>query len=215
MKYNCNVVIRVQNLCPVLLILLIMANAGCGQPRTPQEVSAIFWKSIQARDLNLLYKSVDSDSVKKYKLDDMPAIGQVYLGETEIEGNRARVETTVVMKDKGNMEIPAKTILINDSNRWKVDYDATLQSLSMNNDIADLLSHMDDLGEKFMESFNEVIDEYQKTLPEIERELKKLEDNIKSHVPEMKERLEEFAREIEKAIKNPPPPQEPNQPIEI
>lgn len=206
---------RVLNFNPALLLLCILITAACSQPRTPQDVAARFWKSIQAMDLNMLYKNVASDTVKKYKLDDMPAIGRVFLGETMIEGDRAWVETAVEMRDRGNMEVPARTILVSQNNQWKVDYDATVQSLSFNNDIADLFSHMEELGDEFMESFNNVIDEYQKTVPEVERELKKLEENIKSQIPEMKKRLEGFARELDKAIKKPPPPPEPEQPIEI
>jgi len=215
MKYNLNVLIRMLKFNRTSWIIVILITAACSQPKTPQDVSASFWKSIQAMDLSMLYKTVASDSVKKYKLDDMPDISKVFLGDTVIEGDRAWVDTIVQMKDKEDMEIPVKTVLILYRNQWKVDYDETVQSLSMNNDIADLFSNIEELGDEFMESFNNVIDEYQKTVPEIERELKKLEDNIKSQIPEMKEKIEEFAKEIEKAIKNPPPPPDPAQPIEI
>lgn len=201
--------------CLKPLLFFILFNTACSQPKSPVDVAADFWKSIQAHDLNLLYKNVATDSVKKYKLDDMPSIGKVYLGEAVINKDRAWVETTVETLGTATMEIPVKTYLVRKKEIWKVDYDETVQSVSMNSDIARLFSHMENVGDRFMEQFNGVIDEYQKTIPEIQRELKKLEENIKLQIPEIKDRLEEFGREIDKAIKNPPAPEEPDQPIKI
>ena len=198
------------------LLFLILFNSACSQPKTPLEVSAAFWKSIQAGDLNLLYKNVAPDSVKKYKLDDMPSIGKVYLGETVIETDRARVETTVEISDGGNLQIPAKTCLVREKGKWKVHYDETVDSVSMNSKIARLFSNMKDAGDEFMEQFNDIIDEYQKTIPEIQRGLKKLEERLELQIPQIKDRIEKFAKEIDKSLKKPPPPPaEPDQPISI
>ena len=202
------------NAIQIFFALFLLVNTACSKPGTPQDVAAGFWKSIQSMDVNLLYKNVAKDTVKQYKLDDIPPVGKVFLGETVIEEDRAWIETSVEMIDKENLEVPMRTVLVSQGEQWKVDYDATVQSLTLNNEIAELFSHANELGDRFMESFNDVIDEYQKTVPEIERELYRLEENIRSQIPEIKEKLEDFAREIEEAIKNPPPP-EPDKPIEI
>ena len=215
LQYNNDVLPDTLKTCLQPLLFLFLFNSACSQPKSPVDVAADFWKSIQARDLNLLYKNVATDSVKKYKLEDMPAIGKVYLGEAVVDANKAWVETNVEIVDTTNLEIPVKTFLVRNKEKWKVNYDETVQSVSMNSEIARLFSNMEQIGDRFMEQFNDVIDEYQKTIPEIQRELKKLEENIKLQVPEIKDRLEEFAREIDKAIKKPPPPEKPDQPIEI
>ena len=214
MHYNIGVLIKKNYIHPLLFVVVL--TSACTQPKTPMEVSATFWKSIQARDLNLLYKNVATDSVKKYKLDDMPAVGKVYLGETVVEEDVARVETSIEIKDAGNVQIPAKTFLIMKNGKWKVDFDETVGSVSMNSKIARLFSNMEDAGDEFMKQFNDIITEYQKTIPEVQRGLKKLEDRIKLQIPEIKDRIEEFAREIDKSLKkSPPPPKEPDQPIRI
>ena len=220
MEYNNRVLLKPPKICLLPLFFFLLLSA-CGDPRSPEEVAADFWKSIQARDLNLLYKNVDRGTVKKYKLDDMPAVGKVYLGDAVIEQDSARVETTVEITDGTPMEIPVKTFLVRKKKYWKVDYDETVQSVTMNNRIARLFSNARQAGDKFMDQFNEIIDEYQKTLPDVQRELRKLENSIKLQIPEIKDRIEKFARELDKALKPPPPPapaptpQKPNQPIRI
>lgn len=203
--------------CLQLPLLFILFNSACSEPKSPVDVAADFWKSIQARDLTLLYKTVASDSVKKYKLDDIPTIGKVSLGESVVDKEKAWVETTVEIRGVTSIEIPAKTFLVRNGQEWKVDYDETIQSVSMNSEIAMLFSRMNNAGDQFMEQFNKVIKDYQKTVPEIQRELRKLEERIKLQIPEIKDRVEEFAKEIDKALKKPPPPppEEPGQPIRI
>ena len=200
--------------CTLPLLLFVLLGSACSDSRSPLDVSAAFWKSIQAQDLNLLYKNVAPDSVKKYKLDDMPSVGKVYLGETVVEQDEARVETTVEIIDGGNIEIPVKTFLVRKKGNWKVHYDKTVGSVAMNNKIARLFSNLKDTGDEFMKQFNEIVDEYQKTIPEVQRGLRKLEDRLKLQIPEIKDRIEEFAKEIDKSLKK-PPPKEPDQPIQI
>lgn len=218
MHYNISVISNALKTCFLPLLLLVLLGLACSESKSPLDVSAAFWKSIQTRDLNLLYKNVAPDSVKKYKFDDMPSVGKVYLGETVVEEDSARVETSIEIKDAGNIEIPVKTFLVRNKGKWKVHYDKTVGSVSMNSEIARLFSNMEDAGDEFMKQFNDIVDEYQKTIPEIQRGLKKLEDRIKLQIPEIKDRIEEFAKEIDKSLKKPPPPpppQEPDQPISI
>ena len=197
---------------PLLFFLLLIS--ACGEPENPAQVAAGFWKSIQARDLNLLYKHVARETVKQYKLDDMPAIGMVSLGETVVDNDKARVETTVEIKDVNSLQIPVTTFLVKHGKDWKVDFDETLQSVSMNSKIARMFSNIGQAGDKFVQQLNDVISQYQQSIPEVQRQLKKLEDRIKLQIPEIKDRLEEFAKEIDKAIKK-PPGKKPDQPIKI
>lgn len=215
LHYNIRVVTNALKTCIYPLLFFVLVTSACSEPKSPLDVSAAFWKSIQARDLNLLYESVAPDSVKQYKLDDMPSVGKVYLGEAVVEEDNARVETSIEITDAGNMEIPAKTFLVRKNGKWKVDYDETVGSVSMNSRIARLFSNMEDAGDEFMEQFNDIVNEYQKTIPEVQRGLKKLEERIKLQIPEIKDRIEEFAREIDRSLKKPPPPKEPDQPISI
>ena len=151
------------------LLFFILLNSACGQPETPTEVAAGFWKSIQSRDLNLLYKQVDRETVKQYKLDDMPAIGMVSLGETVVENDKARVETTVEIKDVNSLQIPVTTFLVKHGKDWKVDFDGTLQSVSMNSKIARMFSSMGQAGDEFVKQLNDVISQYQQSIPEVQR----------------------------------------------
>ena len=217
LEYNNGVSKRILKTCLQPLLLFILLSAACSEPKSPVDVAADFWKSIQARDLTLLYKNVARDSVKKYKLDDIPDIGKVSLGESVVDNDKAWVETTVEIREVSSIEIPVKTFLVKNGKEWKVDYDETLQSVSMNREIARLFSSMNIAGDKFMEQFNNVIKEYQKTVPEIQQQLRKLEERIKLQIPEIKGRVEEFAKEIDKALKEPPPPppEEPGRPIRI
>lgn len=54
MHYNIRVLNNALKSCIHPLLFFILFTSACSQPKTLPDISAAFWKSIQARDLNLL-----------------------------------------------------------------------------------------------------------------------------------------------------------------
>lgn len=183
----------------------------------PQDVAADFWKGLQAKDIRLLYDSVSTKTVDEIKLDELLPIREIYLGETTVNGDMARVVTIVDLvidiEKNTTREITLSTLLLNESGDWKVDYDSTVSALTVTSGYVEFMAEVQKLSEGFQEKFNSVVDEYQNAIPDIQREFEKLEKDLQMRIPEMQKRMEEFAKDLEEAMK--PPAEPPETSIEI
>jgi hypothetical protein len=200
-----------------LLFSINFLLLGCSEPKLPEDVAANFWKGIQARDIRMLYESVSTETVDEITLDDLLPIREIYLGDTTIEGEKARIVTIVelVIDNESNttQEINLSTLLLYEGGDWKVDYDTTVSALTVTSGYVEFIADVQELTEGFQEKFNDVIDEYQNTIPQVQREFEKLEEDLKIRIPEMQKKMEEFAKDLEEAMKPPAPP--PDTQIEI
>ncbi len=189
----------------LLFILLALSAAGCNQGLYPLDRADIFWRAIQAQDADKLRKSITAESRQQNNLiKNILPVGQVSLGKTVIDGDRAWVDTTVEIKAEKSFSIPLKTILLKENGLWMVDYENTVATLSSASELATVMDSIHELGEQFAKQFNEVLDVLKKNIPQVQHELEKLEEHIKSQIPELKDSLEDLARRLEEALKHPP-----------
>ncbi|MFQ5661402.1 MAG: hypothetical protein ACE5GZ_13345 [Gammaproteobacteria bacterium] len=197
-----------------IVFLITLSGVGCSQRLYPAEMAGIFWRAIQTNNVGKLRWSITRASLNENDLmGNILDIGEVSLGKTVIDGSNAWVDTTVEIKAENSFKAPLKTVLRQEKGLWKVDYTATVASISRHSEMARVIGRMHELGDQIAGQFDGVIDELQKSIPEVQRELKKLEEHIKSQIPELKERLEDFAKELDKALKI--PPEQKQQPIKI
>lgn len=201
----------------VIVILGLMWAAACQEKMTPTEVAQAFWSAVQARDVDAVRALVANGAAQGVEPDRILPISGFSLGRTVIDGNRATVDTQVRLAGDHPIDVSIETRLLNEHGVWKVDYAATVASVSDGGQLAGVLAEIRRLGRQFSGEMDRSLDELQRSLPQIEREIRALEEAFRSQIPELHRQLEEFAREMDKALKEPPrqPPAPPSEPIRI
>lgn len=190
----------------ILLLSLTLSpgiSVGAGE-LSPHEVAEGFWAAIKTNDIPTLRKYIASRSLKKEDLaTHLPSIGNVELGKTLIEEDRAWVETSVVMRrnESESITIPLETMLIKENGQWKVLYEETVMMITETSELARFLDRLGDLTEQFGQRFDRSLGELQRSLPEAEQELRELEEKLKAQLPEIKDRLEGLMKELEELLK--------------
>lgn len=207
-----NKCIRISN---ILFSLLVVAS-GCAANLTPMEVTDRFWKGVREKDSATVSRYVTSESAASLNQQD-PArnilpIKQVTLGKTVIEGERAWIDTMVEIAGDEPFRMSIQTVLQQENRQWRVDYNATVASITNDSDIGRVLGDISKLSKQFTDKLNQSLDQAQLALPEIEREIGKIEKNLRQKLPELRQRMEELMRHLEESLGNkdrqdsPPPP---------
>jgi chromosome segregation ATPase len=129
-------------------------------------------------------------------------LDEISLGKTIIDGEQAWVDTEVVIAGDDSFRLPLKTVLLKENKQWKVDYNATMHSISRGSSVARVLGSIANLSEKFSNELNRSLDEIQKIIPEVEEEIGKIEENISKKLPELRKRIEEILQQLEEALGN-------------
>ncbi len=185
------------------LIGLCIFFTGCVENLSPIEVSERFWTAVQNKDQRAVRKYVSSDTLKKDDLaENILPLDEISLGRTVIDGEQAWVDTEVIIAGDNPFNLPIKTVLLRENKQWKVDYDATMHSISRGSSVARVLGSIANLSEKFSDELNRSFDEIQKTIPEVEEEIGKIEENISEKLPELRKRIEEILQQLEEALGN-------------
>jgi len=198
------------------MVFLLVTGPGCAANLSPMEVSDGFWKGVKEKDTATVSRYVTSESLESLKQQD-PAknilpIKQVTLGRTVIEGERAWIDTTVEVAGEEPLHMSVRTVLQQEDQQWKVDYNATVASISNDSDLGRALDDISKLSKQFTDKLNQSLDQAQKALPEIEREIGKIESELRQKLPELRQHMEELMRQLEEALGNkrrpesPPPP---------
>ena len=198
------------------VFLLVMVGSGCAANPSPLEVSDGFWKGVKDKDTAAVSRYVTTGSLESLKRQD-PArnilpIKQVTLGRTVIDGERAWIDTTVEVADDKPFHLSVQTVLQQENRQWKVDYNATVASITNDSDVGRVLGDISALSKHFTDKLNQSLDQAQKALPEIEREIGKIEGNLRQKLPELRQHMEELMRQLDEALGNktrpesPPPP---------
>ncbi len=185
------------------LILLVagLIISGCAASLTPIEVSERFWTAVKNKDANNIRKYISSNSQNENVLSrDILPLDEISLGKTIIDGEEAWVDTNVIISGDDPFIVPLKTVLLQENNLWKVDYDKTVASLSGGSSVARVMSRIADLSAQFTDELNHSIDDIQEAIPKIQREIEIIEENVKEQLPVLRERMEEFMKQLEEAL---------------
>ncbi|MBI4006432.1 MAG: hypothetical protein HY356_07150 [Gammaproteobacteria bacterium] len=176
---------------------------GCAANLTPIEVSERFWTAVQNKDVRAVRNYVSSASLDKKDLtENILPIGEVSLGRTVIDGEQAWVDTTVAISGDDPFKLPLKTVLLQENKQWKVDYDATVASVSSSGAVARVMGNLTDLSRQFADGLDRSLTEIQKTLPQVQKEIGKIEENLRERIPELRQRMEEIMKQLEEALGN-------------
>jgi len=166
------------------LFVLLWVLSGCQTVAPPEQVTASFWEAMVRGDLESARKHTTPETrnlvVKQQNLKN----GSVDTGSVDVDGSNARVFTILTLKKPENKVLSFETVLLKENRQWQVDYQATLDNLS-------LLP----LGALF-KSLRTIGDTINK---ELERQIPLFENQLKSFSEELLRQLEEFRRQLEKA----------------
>ena len=175
---------------------------GCIANLTPMEVSERFWAAVKDKNANEAKKYIIASTLSKDATENLLPLDDVYLGRTVIDAERAWVDTTVIIAGDDSFELPLETILLKEGDQWKVDYNATVATLSRGSTVARVLESIVDLSGQFADKLDRSLEEIQKAIPEVQKEIERIEENIIYHLPELQRRMNEFLKQLEEALQD-------------
>jgi hypothetical protein len=174
------------------LSLLFLLN-GCQTVSTPEHVTTEFWQAMVDGDIDEARKYATRDTQylvnKQQDLENATVKTETAL----INGSNATVATLMTIeKTENNNVLSFDTVLLKENDQWKVDYQQTLNNLSIL-PLGDIFKSLRALGETFNQ--------------ELKQQIPLFEKQIKSFSQELIRQLDEFRRQMEKAA--PPEKQKP------
>jgi hypothetical protein len=118
----------------VLISLMTFAflAVGCGGGDEATDVARGFWDALEAGDIETARTFATAASASSLKMTENMEGKDVAatLGEVTEEAGEMFVETTVkTQADDTEMQIPMKTVLVQEDGAWKVDVEQTMMSL--------------------------------------------------------------------------------------
>lgn len=183
------------------VLIFITLSSGCVARLTPIQVSEKFWTAIQNNDAGAARLFIAEGTAKT---DDITGnvlpVNGFSLGRTVIDGDNAWVDTDVEIAADEPFKLSLKTVLLRRDDRWKVDYDSTVASISSDSSVARVIGKLSEFSGEFSRELDRSLDEMQRALPQIKKEIESIEENMKESLPELERRLEEFIRKLEEAL---------------
>ncbi|WP_374087406.1 hypothetical protein [Methylomicrobium lacus] len=172
-------------------VFLFMLS-GCQTVSTPEQVTEAFWEAMADGDLETArsYALRDSQHLvgRQQNLED----ATLETGKVLVEGGNARVATVLTLqKSENNRVLTFDTALSKENDRWKVDYQQTLNNL-LNQPFGEIFKSLSKIGEAINK--------------ELEQQIPLFERQLKSFSEELLRQMEEFRRQLEKSI---PPEKQP------
>jgi len=185
----------------IFLIGVCIFSTGCVANLSPIEVSEKFWTAVKNKDSKTVRKYIVSNGKEKNELtENILPLDEISLGRTIIDGEQAWVDTEVVIASDDPFRLPLKTVLLKENQQWKIDYDATVTSITKGSSVARVMGSLADLSSQFAKELDRSLDEIQKTIPEVQREIERIEESVNKHLPELTKRMEEFIKQLEEAL---------------
>jgi hypothetical protein len=105
---------------------------GCGaNPDEAKEVAQAFWEASKTGDTELAMSYVsNTSSARINQSEDDDPVGDIILGDAEVDGDEATVPTTLTnVGDETPMDVSFQTTLIREDGEWKVDLDRTMGNM--------------------------------------------------------------------------------------
>jgi len=173
------------------LFSLLFMLSGCQAVLTPEQVTLTFWEAMAQGNLESARKHVTQETQHLVAKQQNLEGASIKTGEVVIDGPNATVSTIMTLKKPENNEyLSFNTVLLKENDLWKIDYQQTLNNLSIL-----------PFGELF-NSLRAIGDAINK---ELEQQVPLFEKQIKSFSEELIRQLDEFRRNLEKSI----PPEKP------
>ena len=118
----------------VYLLVMSMCLSGCifsSESQQAREVTNMFWQAVLSGDMETAKNLTTWESAQylQFLSSKSLAAKRFETGEIKIDGTTAEVATLLYGGEKGDMEIPVRTILIRNKDAWQVDVQKTLGSM--------------------------------------------------------------------------------------
>ncbi len=200
-----------------VFLALFATIPGCARPLPPQDVADRFWRAVMTQHPAKIRRYVRAQDQETLKNDpEIMPVESFELRRVVIDGDAASIETRITLGADKPVALTIKTLLVRENEQWHVDYSGTVQNISLQSNLAQVIEQIEAFGGALKDGIDKSVEEMKKVLPDIERELLRIEEEIKQRVPELRERLEEFTRRLEDSLKAPPDaPPEAEQPDTI
>jgi hypothetical protein len=166
------------------LLSLLFLLSGCQTVSTPEQVTEEFWEAIADDDLDTARKYATRDTQYLVSTQSTLEDAAVKTETALINGANATVPTLMTLKTDSKDVLSFDTVLLRENNQWKVDYQQTLNNLSIL-PLGDIFKSLRALGETFNR--------------ELKQQIPLFEKQIRSFSQELIRQLDEFRREMEKA----------------
>jgi hypothetical protein len=168
------------------LFCLLFMLGGCQAVLSPDQVTLAFWEAMAQSNLESARKHVTQETQHLVTKQQSLEGASIKIGKVVIDGANATVSTIMTLKKpESNKLLSFNTVLSKENNLWKVDYQKTLNNLSIL-----------PFGELFnsLRAIGDVINK------ELEQQIPLFEKQIKSFSEELIRQLDEFRRNLEKSI---------------
>lgn len=175
---------------------------ACTSPaEKPNDVANAFWEAVQAKQLDAAKQYVTWDSAKhlNYFTDERMTISSFEFAEPVEKENLIAIDTVVVLerKDKDNVRLPTKTVLVKTEGVWRVELKQTLAAV--------LERSADKFANQLNQIFQQGISEIDKALAEsvgelsgsLEQGAKELGSALEQNAGELSNSLKQFQLELE------------------
>lgn len=145
---------------PVITAVGLLATGfllqACGGGEGPQSVAERFWEAAQDRDVAAVEAlSIPSEDASFNFEDENTGIGSMSIGDAEVDGDRAEVETHLEMEgEEMDLDVEFKTIVAKHDGEWLVDLDRTGDEIMR----AVLGASMQELGQALGEGMKEAME---------------------------------------------------------
>ena len=188
-----------------LIVLTLLATLlGCARPLAPQDVADRFWQAVITQHAAKIRRYVVERDQMMLKDDpEILPISEFELGRVVIDGDAATIETRITLDADKPVALKIDTVLELEGERWRVDYATTVNDVSTQSQLAQVIGQIENLGGAVKNGIDKSMEEMKKVLPEIEQQLSRIEAEIKQRMPELRERLEEFSKDLEESFKTP------------
>jgi len=166
-----------------LLVLL----AGCtvsSEEQQAREVANRFWQAILQDNMEEAKKLVTWDSAQflQFLHNKQISAQRFETGELKIEQGGAEIATVLYGGDKGDMEIPLRTVLVRHDGVWLVDVQKTMGSM-----VSGAMGAVVNQLNSFMQEG-----------------LKGLDDSLSSSIDQLGKSLENGMKDLQKDLTTPP-----------
>jgi hypothetical protein len=172
------------------LFCIITLLTACPSVQSPEQVTVSFWQALAKGQQDRAEKQATQSSQHLVNSQDIDQLSSIKTGAVILEGNIARVETTIL---RNKRSVTFDTALVKENESWKVDYLQTQMNITML-PLGDVFKSLQNLGNTFAK-------QVEKQIPAIQKEMENLGKDLKDQV-------DEFNRSLEKSA----PPNKPKPP---